>query len=309
MAKTGKNSTGKISGELDARKLVKHEKKLAKQRKRELRAEADKARFQNSDRKSISAIVGNREAGVTHTQALSPNNSSPDVYRSTTRNKTGNSLVQQNLSANASFVLSLALGALLLMAFLAGADINGGKAVIHAFGGNFLVPPQGIPEEIFRVTILLDTVFPMMLGAGFAILLTSVQSRGNRPLVRMALSAILVGVLADFAENAVVFSALQGNPVSPFQIVFSVVKFAAFAFAGVIGSALIPVYGFFGKATHLLLRYVFPVAASLSIAKVNTGELFGFTDEMLSGAIGICFIVTILTLAIYAMNLSEPDHD
>ena len=309
MAKAGKRLSGKTEkalAEAEEIRFAKKAKKRAKQEKRAERILADKARFQRSDRKSISSIVGNRDADVS-----APISKEPVIPVAGIMPRKGmkplQSRIRQDLARNASFVLSLAAGVFILMGMLVAAKVAGAEDALRAFGGNFMQAPQNLVPDIFRLVLLMDTLFPMLLGAGFAMLLSSVQERGNRPLVRLALTAVLVGVLADFTENALVFSGLQDNTVSPFQIIFSILKYGMFALAAVLASVLVPIRGGMGWLVKLFLLFVFPFAAALSICKIGAINVFGIEEKMITAFIGVVFLVTILSLAIYAALLSEDD--
>ena len=310
MAKAGKRLSGKTEkalAEAEEIRFAKKAKKRAKQEKRAERIRADKARFQRSDRKSISSIVGNRDVDVSVPVSKEPFLPVSGIMPSKGM-KPFQSRIRQDLARNASIVLSLAAGVFILMGMLVAAKVAGAEDALRAFGGNFLQAPQNLVPDISRLVLLMDTLFPMLLGAGFAMLLSSVQERGNRPLVRLALTAVLVGVLADFTENALVFSGLQDNTVSPFQIIFSILKYGMFALAAVLASALVPVRGVMGWMVKLLLLFVFPFAAALSICKIGAINVFGIEEKMITAFIGVVFLVTILSLAIYAALLSEDDN-
>lgn len=296
MAKTGKKAEAK---------------KLAKQQKRALRAEADKARFQSSDRKSISAIVGNREAQavlphVDETHAdLAKHDPHTQPHSASQDNQT---VVKQSLALNASVILAMAAGVFILMMIMVIQQIPGAETAARAFGGDLFGAELSPISDIGRVFLFLDILFPMFLGAGFGMLVASRQTRGNRPLVRITLSVAVIAVLADLSENALVFSAMNTKAVPAFQIIFTVVKYAGFALAGVLASAILPVRGLWGWIVHILLRFVFPVVAALAISKIGAAEFFGYDQKIVSAGIAGCFLTTILALAIYAAIMSDESR-
>ena len=69
-----------------------------------------------------------------------------------------------------------------------------------------------------------------------------------------------------------------------------------------------PVQGFMGWMVKLLLLFVFPFAAALSISKIGAINVFGVEEQMVTALIGVVFLVTILSLAIYAALLSEHEN-
>lgn len=138
-----------------------------------------------------------------------------------------------------------------------------GLAALRAIGG-FITGPA-VPETM-RLVFGLDILFPVFYGASFAVLATAVQSRGNRPLVRIIITSVALAVIADFAENALVFNAMDSGEISSAHFPLTVIKYALLVFAGAMLSAVLPVTGALGLLVHWLLRYVFPVAGAVLIS-------------------------------------------
>ncbi|MEL7430395.1 MAG: hypothetical protein AAFN43_10390, partial [Pseudomonadota bacterium] len=205
------------------------------------------------------------------------------------------SAVDRNLAGHASIILSVAAGIGLLMV-AAAFVLDSGLEAVKSIGG---LSPTAVPAQTAQIVLALDTLFPVFFGAGLAVLLTSVQARGNRPLIRLALTALLVAVVADFAENALVFNAMSGGDVSTVQGVLTVIKYAGLALVAVMASAVLPAGGFLGQLVHVLTRYLFPVAIAVLISGIG-GE---FTGQI----IGAGFPFMLMLLALYAAN-REAEH-
>jgi len=135
-----------------------------------------------------------------------------------------------------------------------------------------------------------------------------VQTRGNRPLIRLALTVALFGVLADFSENALVFSSAVGNAALPIQTVFSVIKYGSFALAGVLAFAVIPNRGKLGLPVKALLLTLFPVSAALAVANMGANGLFGLEAKVIATIIASVYLGTMLILAYYALILGKEEH-
>lgn len=301
MAKTGKNKIGSTS-KADSAKPT---RKLLKKEKRKLRAEADAARFQRTDADSwgdgtkrvspedkATHIVppkktAQRDAGITK-QDLSPNSTAAEQGKRSSADGTQTSSVTNMLAAQASILLSIAAGIGILLGFAA-LGLPGGREAVPTIGG---VLYSVAPIETARIVLALDTLFPVFYGAGLAVLATSFKTRGNRPLVRLILTTLLVVVVADFSENALAFGVMAGEPISPFMFPLTVIKYASIAFASVMLSSVAPRDGGFGWVVHILLRYIFPVLIALLIAGVG--------GNVVREIVGASFPVSLLLLALYA---------
>ena len=192
----------------------------------------------------------------------------------------------------ASILLALATGIAILFG-LSMAALPGGNDAVPAMGG---VLKATAPIHTAQIVFLLDIIFPITFGAGFALLATAFQTRGNRPLVRMILTALLLVVLADFSENALVFKALTGGETHAVQWPLTVIKYAMLGLSAVLLSTIIVVRGTLGLIANLFLRYVFPISIALLVAGVG-----GRTG---SDIVGASFPLGLLLLAVYAKTLS-----
>lgn len=200
------------------------------------------------------------------------------------------------LMRHSASLLAVASG-LGILIFLAAIGLDGGKNAVRAIGGF----PQGdLPAGTGNFVFFLDTLFPIFYGAGLAVFATGIQMRGNRPLVRMILSLLLLCVVADLAENALIFAIDAGGQSHPAQWPISVTKYAGLAFAGVSLSALVVIHGLLGRCIHLLLRFVFPVAIGMLLS--------GIVGEFGRDIIAAGFPVSLILLSIYAQALSEVEQ-
>jgi len=194
---------------------------------------------------------------------------------------------------NASTFLAIATGiAILLGAVMV--FLPGGYDAVPAMGG---VLNATVPIQTAQVSFLLDILFPITFGAGFALLANAFQTRGNRPVVRMILTALLFAVLADFSENALVFKALTGAETHAVQWPLTVIKYATLGLAAVLLSSVMLKRGLLGDICLIFLRYVFPVSVAILVA--------GIGGRIGSDLVGASFPVGLLLLAIYALTLSR----
>ncbi|MDJ0613971.1 MAG: hypothetical protein QNJ29_09860 [Rhizobiaceae bacterium] len=281
-------------------------KKLAKQEKRALRAEADRARFQRSDRKTL-AEASNKTAPVA---AIAPRKplGSADESGSVGKNSTvvsnsdpcSKSVINHQLAQQASILLAIAAGIGVLMGLVL-AFVPGGETAIMATGGVLEANAQiaDVPKTTAGLVLGLDTLFPVFFGGGLAVLVTSIQSRGNRPLVRLILTALLVAVLADFAENSLVYKLLTGEGESSFQWTATVIKYASIAFAGVTLATVLPITGALGHLAHIAIRYVFPIGIAVLLS--------GIGSDVLKHIVGASFPAILFILAFYAGQLSGEE--
>ena len=201
----------------------------------------------------------------------------------------------QNLLRLASFLLAIATGIAVLFAICM-AFLPGGIDAVPAMGG---VLKATAPLQTAQIVFFLDILFPITFGAGFALLATAFQSRGNRPLIRMILSALLFVVLADFSENALVFKALTGGETYAVQWPLTVIKYALLALSAVLLSCVTTVQGTLGKIVIIFLRFIFPISIAALVA--------GIGGRIGSDVIGATFPFGLLLLAIYANMLSHAN--
>ena len=148
-----------------------------------------------------------------------------------------------------------------------------------------------------QIVFFLDVLFPITFGAGFALLATGLQTRGNRPIVRMILTALLFAVLADFSENALVFKALTGGQTYPVQWPLTVIKYAMLGISAVLLSSIMVVSGLLGTIAMLFLRFIFPISIAILVA--------GIGGRLGTDIVGASFPLGLLLLAIYSKVLSS----
>lgn len=203
------------------------------------------------------------------------------------------SKVSSELLSNASVLLAIATGIAVLFAFVM-AFLPGGVDAVPAMGG---VLQATAPMKTAQVVFFLDILFPITFGTGFALLATAFQTRGNRPIVRMILTALLFAVLADFSENALVFKALTGGEIYPVQWPLTVIKYAMLGISAVLLSTIMVVSGFMGTLAILFLRFFFPISIAILVAGI--GERLG------SDIVGATFPLGLLLLALYANSLAS----
>lgn len=199
----------------------------------------------------------------------------------------------QNLLQSASVLLAIATGIALLFAVVM-LLLPGGKDAVPAMGG---VLQATAPMKTAQIVFFLDILFPITFGVGFALLATAFQSRGNRPLVRMILTALLFVVLADFSENALVFKALTGGETFAIQWPLTVIKYAMLGVSAVLLSSIILVRDTLGTVVKVFLRYFFPLSIAALVA--------GIGGRIGSDVVGATFPLGLLLLAVYANSLSS----
>ncbi len=289
-------------------------KKLLKKEKRKLRAEADAARYQRTDVGSwgdaTKRLATDGDATSTKTaaqtvedaasKAKSPKRvvtkSAPEASSKSYSAKSNGHAVSINgssaLLTQAAMLLSIATGIGLLLG-LAVFGLPGGREAVPTMGG---VMTATAPLQTAQIVLALDTLFPLFYGAGLAVLVTCFKTRANRPIVRIALTALLVAVVADFAENALAFGVLSGGAVSPFFFPLTVIKYASIAFAGLLVSSIAPRDGALGMIVHGLLRYAFPVLIALLVS--------GIGGELVRMIVGASFPISLLLLALFASERS-----
>lgn len=193
----------------------------------------------------------------------------------------------------ASILLAIAAGIAILLG-LAMVFLPGGKDAVPAMGG---VLQASAPLETAQIVFMLDILFPITFGAGFALLANAFQCRGNRPIVRMILTALLLVVLADFSENALVFKTLTGGEVYVAQWPLTVIKYAMLALSAVLLSTIININVFVGMTSMIFLRYGFPILIALLVS--------GIGGRVAGDVVGASFPLGLILLSIYAMNLSK----
>lgn len=245
--------------------------RLKKQLQRELRAEADSMRETGSAAPGHSA-PGNSENTVT-LQSVNP-----------------------YMARDAAIVLGMG-AAIAVVMLLVAVLMPEGREAIKGIGG-FVKGPVSLSAA--QVALTLDILFPLFYGAGLVVFATSLQTRGNRPLVRLILTAMLVGVAADFAENAFAFDAMTGGNTYPFQWPLTVVKYAAIAFAAVLLSSLIIPYDGVSALVRFAARYLFPLGVAALIS--------GIGGEDVRSILAVLFPISLLLLAQLAHNLGNSDQ-
>lgn len=206
------------------------------------------------------------------------------------------SATSKNHLDNASILLALATGIAILFG-LSMALLPGGNDAVPAMGG---VLQATAPMQTAQIVFLLDIIFPITFGAGFALFATAFQTRGNRPLVRMILTALLLVVLTDFAENALVFKALTGGETYAVQWPLTVIKYAMLGLSAVLLSTIVIVHGTLGAIAKIFLRFVFPVSIAILVAGIG-GRVGG-------DLVGATFPLGLLLLAVYAKTLSAENQ-
>ncbi len=199
---------------------------------------------------------------------------------------------------SAATILLTTAAAVCVLMILAVMLLPDGRLAAAAIGGF----PSSLPQaRTMQWFMLLDTLFPLFYGSGFAALAAGMQIRGNRPVIRLALTAILIGVVADFAENSSIFSAMQSTGDVPGHVqLLTVIKYASLAFAGVLISAVMPAAGVIGILARTATRYVFPVGIAIMVSMIG--------GEIARGLVGLGFPVGLILLAVYAQALigEEP---
>lgn len=204
------------------------------------------------------------------------------------------STTARNQLGVASIFLSIAIGISILFAFVM-AFLPGGLDAVPAMGG--VLQEVNAPLQTAQIVFMLDMLFPIAFGAGFALLATAFQSRGNRPIVRMILTALLFVVLVDFTENSLVFKALTGGETYFVQWPLTVVKYGLLALSAMLLSSIIIVANVVGVIAQIFLRYIFPVLIALLVAGIG-GRVGG-------DIVGAIFPLGMILLVIYASNLSK----
>ncbi len=202
----------------------------------------------------------------------------------------------KDLLQTASILLAIATGIAVLFGVVM-LMLPGGSDAVPAMGG---VLQTTAPLKTTQIVFFLDILFPITFGAGFALLATAFQSRGNRPVVRMILTALLFVVLADFSENALVFKALTGGETHTVQWPLTVVKYAMLGISAVLLSSIILVQGTLGTVVMIFLRFVFPFSIAALVAGIG-GRVGG-------DVVGAIFPVGLLLLAVYANGLAADKN-
>jgi len=231
------------------------------------------------------------------------------AYTPSQRHSTGVGLVPKSRNSVRTINLGLLRQSMILLAFAAVVFallaavfllLPDGKAAVSSIGGlaETVAPMTTAPlERTAQITVLLDTLFPILYGSGLAVFATALQSRGNRPLVRLILTALFVVVVTDISENAIIKTMMNGGAPLAVQPLFTMVKYAGLGFASVMLSAIVPRIGFWGQFAHFLLLYAFPISIAALVAGIG-----GETVQAIAS--GIMF-ATLIVLALFARNLSS----
>ena len=312
-----KTSSKKSEGVSKKSKKLSSRKALAKFANSELQPEKNlksalvikkkrSKRFDTKDQHEISAVkAANNRIKPQNIDASSRHNRPEDILVETS---TTNVLVAKkakskeisqrfsetsyNLLLNASTLLAIASGIAILFALVM-AVLPGGKDAVPAMGG---VLEANVPLETAQIVFFLDILFPITFGAGFALFATAFQTHGNRPIIRMILTALLFVVLADFSENALVFKSLTGGQTLAIQWPLTVIKYAMLGISAVLLSFIMVIKGIMGTISMLFLRFVFPISIAVLVA--------GIGGRIGSDVIGATFPLGLLLLAIYARQQS-----
>ena len=195
--------------------------------------------------------------------------------------------VRKSLFLHTTILLVIAIFVSLIMATIAVLKPETMPA-LAAIGG---VGSEDVTEQSIKPYLFLDTLFPVFYGAGFAGLAVAFQNRGNRPLIRFVLTAILIAVVADFTENALVLqNASSGTIGTEFKSVATMVKYAVLALSGVAISMVIQGSDSISTAARLVLRYGFPVAVAILVT--------GWQGEFARNLVGMSFPVILALLAL-----------
>lgn len=252
----------------------------------DVKTSTDHLKFANTDASSWRKM----------TEHASVETSAAQVLVETSNKAEGNyhnlSQASSNLLFNASILLAIATGIAMLFA-VAMVILPGGQDAVPAMGG---VLKATAPLETVQIVFFLDILFPITFGAGFALLATAFQTRGNRPIVRMILTALLFVVLADFSENALVFKALIGGETFAIQWPLTVIKYAMLGISAVLLSTIMVIKGTISTIAMLFLRFFFPVSIAALVA--------GIGGRVGSDVIGAIFPIGLLLLAIYARHIA-----
>jgi len=209
--------------------------------------------------------------------------------------KTSNGSASVVLLDKAAKLLYLAAGISVLMTIVA-LFLPRGMAAIEAIGG---IPSGPVPQDTARWALLLDTLFPMFYGGGLAVFFASFRARGNGPLIRLILGAILFAIAADFLENGLAYPVMTGagEPLA-FQFSVTVIKFGLLTFAAVMGAAVLPdAANGFERLAKLLLRYLFPVSIAVLLS--------GIGGEIVRNITGLGFTISLVILGVYAQNMKR----
>lgn len=252
-------------------------------------SKAEKRPYANTDAKGWRNLVAKASSDQTIRKQVINRATSSQNKKAELKSASLPETSRKQLSIASTF-LSVAFGISVLMGLVM-AFLPAGMDAVAAIGG---VLSARVPQETGQIVFLLDTLFPIAYGAGFAFLANAFQTRGNRPVIRLFLTALLVVVMADFAENALVFRAFAEGETSSMQWVLTVLKFSTLAVCAALLSAIIMQGTLLGRATTLFLRYVFPISIALLLSSIG--------GRMMSNIILAMFPLGLLLLAIYALN-------
>ena len=173
---------------------------------------------------------------------------------------------------------------------------EGGKDVVPAMGG--VLPPDGldVPYKTSQLVFLLDILFPISFGSGFAFLAVSHKVSGNSEIVKMIILILFLVVVSDFSENALVFSTLKGGDTLLVQWPLTVLKYSLLGFSAVLMSSLIKQTNLLSKLCILFLRFVFPLSVAALVS--------GIGGRVGSDLVGATFPLGLFLIALYARQQS-----
>ena len=172
-----------------------------------------------------------------------------------------------------------------------------GLKAVPSIGG---LAQENVIESTARIVFSIDLLFPLMFYGGLMMMAVAFQTRGNRPLVRLSLTALLIVLTADCVENVLALEGMLQNNWSVFLKPVSIIKFIILAIAAILISAIINTSGMFGKLVAAILRFIFPVLTVMSLS----GLKFEYSEY--TGA--IILTVLLLILAQYAFMQSSSSE-
>ena len=191
----------------------------------------------------------------------------------------------------ASIVLTVAAGLSILMALLA-ANLPSGKEAVLAFAG-FGLGSEAVPARTIQWLRGLDMLFPAFCAGGLALFFSGFQKRGNRPIVRLVLLALLFAFIADMAENSAVMN-LAGARNTGGMFLSTYAKYGLIVFAFVVGSAVVDTTSPLGKVVMLVLRFVLPIVFVVLVS--------GLAGTPMLALAALIFVLSLFLFAVFAQT-------
>ena len=201
------------------------------------------------------------------------------------------SFFDSNSLSAASMVLTVAAGLAILMALLA-ANLPAGKEAVLAFAG-FGLGSESVPARTIQWLRGLDMLLPAFCAGGLALFFSGFQKRGNRPLVRLALLALLFAFIADMAENSAVMN-LAGARNTGGMFLSTYAKYGLLVLAFVVGSAVVDTSSKLGKVVMFVLRFVLPIVFAVLIS--------GLAGTPMLALAALIFVLSLFLFAVYAQT-------